>query len=76
MPGTEEAAQRCWCGHLQLWHRLAGVCRWCAKMELRHPQFIFMPRHVFATEIPLEMHGRAADAVKRKLGGLSEQEDR
>ena len=68
MPDKEKS-RRCWCGHLESWHSLAGVCRWCAKMELRRPQFNFMPRHEFATEIPEVQKQRAADAVARLLKG-------
>lgn len=64
--------RRCWCGHLEPWHSRAGVCRWCAKMELRHPQFNFMPRHKFETEIPEVQKQRAADAVARLLKGISD----
>ena len=37
--GKDSTQRRCWCGHLERWHSLAGVCRWCARMELRRPQF-------------------------------------
>jgi len=47
--------QMCWCDHLERWHSVAGICRWCAKMELRCPQFNFMPRHPSATEMPEEL---------------------
>ena len=67
--------QRCWCEHLERWHSLAGVCRWCAKMELRHPQFNFMPRHPFATEMPVEMRRHAAEAIERAMRGLSGRSD-
>jgi hypothetical protein len=43
---------RCWCGHLERWHHWTGICRWCARLELRRPEFNFVPRHGFATEIP------------------------
>ena len=39
-------------------------------MELRHPQFNFMPRHPFAVELPEEMRRGAANAIDRVLGGL------
>ena len=54
--------------HLERWHSVAGVCRWCAKMELRRPQFNFMPRHSFATDIPEELRRQAAEAVSKALG--------
>ena len=73
MGNAEE--RRCWWEHLERWHSLAGVCRWCAKMELRHPQFNFMPRHLFATELPEEMRRQAAKAIERALGGLSDRSD-
>lgn len=39
-------------------------------MELRHPQFNFMPRHAFATEIPEEeLRRQAAEAVDRARRG-------
>ena len=66
MPDKEKA-KRCWCEHLESWHSVAGVCRWCAKMELRRPQFNFMPRHEFATEIPEELKKGAAEAFERGL---------
>ena len=59
--------ERCWCGHLERWHSVAGVCRWCAKMELRHPQFNFMPRHAFATDVPEYLKRGAAEAVAQML---------
>ena len=59
--------KRCWCEHLEKWHSVAGVCRWCAKMELRHPQFNFTPRHVFAEEMPEEWLGDLAEAVSKAL---------
>ena len=61
--------ERCWCGHLERWHSVAGVCRWCAKMELRRPQFNFSPRHEVATEIPWELQREAAAAVAHILTG-------
>ena len=61
---------RRWCEHLKRWHSLAGVCRWCAKMELRRPQFNFTPRHPFATELPEETRRRAAEAFERALRGI------
>jgi len=36
-------------------------------MELRRPQFNFMPRHEFATEIPEELKKGAAEAFERGL---------
>lgn len=66
--------RRCWCDHLERWHTFAGVCRWCAKMELRH-QANFMPRHTFATDIPEELRRQAAEAVERALRGLINQGD-
>ncbi len=68
--------ERCWCEHLKQWHRLAGICRWCAKMELRHSRFNFMPRHSFATGMPQERHGQAAGAFDRALRGYVNQDDR
>ena len=65
--GTISDLQSCWCGHLERWHSLAGVCRWCAKMELRRPQFNFMPRHTFATETPEDQQLKAAEAMGRAL---------
>ena len=50
---------------------VAGVCRWCAKMELRRPRFNFMPRHAFATEVPEELRRQAAGAIERALKGPS-----
>ena len=64
---------RCWCGHLKRWHNFAGVCRWCARLELRRPQLNFIPRHAFATELPDELRRRAADAVERALKSLPGQ---
>ena len=61
--------ERCWCEHLERWHSVAGVCRWCAKNELRRPQFNFMPRYALATEMPEEMRRQAAEAVERALKG-------
>ena len=61
---------RCWCGHLERWHNFAGVCRWCAKLELRQPQINFVPRHAFATELPEEMRRQAAEAIERALTSL------
>ena len=65
--GKDSTQRRCWCGHLERWHSLAGVCRWCARMELRRPQVNFMPRHAVATEIPEELRRQAAQAVERAL---------
>ena len=65
---NDSAERRCWCEHLERWHSVAGVCRWCAKMELRRPNFNFMPRHAFALEIPEELRRRAAEAVANSLG--------
>ncbi|MFB3061486.1 MAG: hypothetical protein ACE10C_08980 [Candidatus Binatia bacterium] len=45
---------RCWCGHLERWRSVAGVCRWWAKMELR-PQFNFMPRPPSSCQ-PVQYH--------------------
>ena len=67
-----EEKKRCWCEHLEGWHSQAGICRWCAKMELRHPQFNFMPRHEFSTKLPEELKQRAAKAIERLLGDSSE----
>ncbi len=64
---SKSKEERCWCEHLSRWHSLAGICRWCAKMELRHPQFNFMPRHGFATELPEEMRRQAAEAFERAM---------
>ena len=64
---------RCWCGHLERWHSFAVVCRWCARLELRRPQFNFIPRHTFATELPEELRRRAAEAVERALESLPGQ---
>ena len=44
-------------------------------MELRHPQFNFMPRHTFAEEVPEELRRQAAEAVNRLLRGTREQGD-
>ena len=57
--------KRCWCEHLERWHSLAGIRRWCAKMELIHPQFNFMPRHEYSTEIPEELKQRVANAIAK-----------
>ena len=46
---------------------VAGVCRWCAKMELRRPQFNFLPKHVFSPEIPVGQRINAAEAMNRAL---------
>ena len=67
--------ERCWCEHLKQWHSVAGVCRWCAKMELRRPQFNFTPRHPFATELPEEMRRQAAIAFERAMKGLSDEDN-
>ena len=48
-----------------------GICRWCAKMELRRPQFNFMPRHAFAPEIPEELIHRTANTIGRLMRGRS-----
>jgi len=37
-------------------------------MELRRPNFNFMPRHVFATDLPEELRRQAAEAVDKALG--------
>ena len=63
--------ERCWCGHLQRWHHWTGICRRCAKMELRRPQFNFMPRHAFAPEIPEELVHRTANAIGRLMRARS-----
>ena len=63
--------KRCWCEHLERWHSVAGVCRWCAKMELRRAQFNCMLRHAFATEVPEELRRQAAGAIERALKGPS-----
>ena len=70
---TTSTEPRCWCGHLERWHNFAGVCRWCARLELRRPQFNFIPRHQFTTELPEELRRRAADAVERALKTLPGQ---
>jgi len=57
----------CWCDHLERWHSVAGVCRWCAKMELRHPQFNFMPRHVFTIDMPEYMERDLAESVAQMI---------
>ncbi len=59
---TKPEEKRCWCKHLARWHNFAGVCRWCARKELRHPEFNFMPRHPLATEIPEEVIRREMNA--------------
>jgi hypothetical protein len=41
-------------------------------MELRHPQFNFMPRHTFATKLPDELKQLAANVVAKLLKGHSE----
>ena len=69
MTENDSEERRCWCDHLKRCHSVAGVCRWCAKMELRHPQFNFMPRHAFATEILEELRRQAAEAVDTALRG-------
>ncbi len=72
---SKTSDEPCWCGHRKRWHNLAGVCRWCAKMELRHPNFNFMPRHAFATEVPEELRHQAAEAADRLLRESQEQDD-
>ena len=67
--------KRCWCNHLERWHSVAGVCRWCAKMELRHPQFNFRPRHPFTTEMPEDLRRQAAEAVDRALRRVADHGD-
>ena len=67
--------KRCWCDHLERWHSVAGVCRWCAKMELRHPQFNFMPRHPFTTEMPEDLRRQAVEAVDRLLRRVADHGD-
>ena len=59
--------KRCWCDHLERWNRFAGVCRWCAKIELRHPQFNFMPLPPFTTEMPEDLRRQSVEAVDRLL---------
>ena len=73
---AKSGEERCWCEHLKRWHRLAGICRWFAKMELRHSWFNFMPRLFFATGMPQEIHGQAAGAFERPLGGYVNPDDR
>ena len=58
---------RGWCDHQEKWHSVAGICRWCAKMELRHPQFNFIPRHVFSEVMPEELRRGAVEAVSNAL---------
>ena len=61
----------------------AGVTTWkggtallaCAKMELRHPQFNFMPRHPFTTEMPENLRRQAAEAVDRALRRVADHGD-
>jgi len=65
---AEDATERrCWCEHLERWHSVANLCRWCAKMGLRRPNFNFTPRHAFATEVPEELRRQAAEAVDQAL---------
>ena len=61
---------RCWCGHQEVWHItlfVADICRWCVKMEQRHPQFNFKPRHTFSVEWPEGLLQEAAEAVEQVL---------
>ena len=44
-------------------------------MELRRPQFNFMPRHAFATDIPEELRRQAAEADSKTLGGTANPDD-
>ena len=48
---------------------------WCAKMELRHPRFNFMPRHPFTTEMPKDLRRQAAEAVDRALRRVADHGD-
>ena len=52
LTGNPTKDERCWCGHLKRWHHWMGICRWCAKLELRRPQINYMPRHPFSVRIP------------------------
>jgi len=72
--GLTHEAQRCWCDHLERWYSVAGMCRWCAKMELRHPQFNFMPRNPFTTEMPEGLRRQAADRALRRVAGHGDLE--
>lgn len=63
---------RCWCGHQERWHTtlfVDDVCRWCVRMEQRHPQFNFMPHHEFASTTPEQITQEAADIIAQVLRG-------
>ena len=47
------------------------ICRWCAKMELRRPQFNFMPRHAFETEFPEKLIHKTVNAIGCLMRGRS-----
>ena len=55
----------CWCGHQVKFHHMQ-VCKWCARMERRYPQFNFMPRHEISARTPR----RIAAIALEKLHGL------
>ena len=55
----------CWCGHQVKYHHMQ-VCKWCARMERRYPQFNFMPRHEISARTPR----RIAAIALEKLHGL------
>lgn len=62
---------RCACGHLKHFHISQGVedvCRWCAKMELRHPQFNFTPRHKFMRQGPITVEIATVIAEQLRTG--------
>ena len=56
----------CWCGHQVKFHHMQ-VCKWCARMERRYPQFNFMPRHKIATSVPRRYMVAAVEKLEESL---------
>ena len=63
-----ELTDSCWCGHQVRWH-VMQVCRWCARMERRYPQWNMTPRHEIAAEMPESYREDAARVIDEILFG-------
>ena len=75
MRAEKAAPLRCWCEQLERWHRVAGVCVWCARMEQRRPQVNFSPRYEFSIATPEYLDRRAAEAVDNLRRGSQKPDD-
>jgi len=72
---TSETETKCWCGHLERWHAGIqdglGICRWCYRQSVKHPEFNWSPYHEISTSVPEAMSQRVADILDEELKHLA-----